>query len=151
MNDLPSIDWFVRRIDTTGDCWIWTGGKSGIGYGQVSRGDRRMLAHRVSHLLFVGPIPDGYVVRHRCDNPPCVRPSHLEVGTQLDNMRDKVARGRQAQRSRNGASKLTEEGFDRLIEMKRSGVPQVAIARELGVTPQAVCQYLKRHPELVTQ
>ena len=76
-------------------CWIWTGNKSGhAGYGGIRVGQKVIKAHRVSYELFKGPIPIGHVIRHTCDNPPCVRPDHLLTGTHVDNMRDKMERGR---------------------------------------------------------
>lgn len=72
-------------------CWLWRGRiarRGDYGYYGV------FLAHRVAYDLAVGPIPLGYVVRHRCDTPPCVRPDHLLVGTAADNIADMVTRGR---------------------------------------------------------
>jgi len=84
---------FLKRVQKTDNCWIWIGAKSyckGYGFYRTKR------AHRIAYELWVNPIPDGLVVRHKCDNGLCVNPQHLEVGTQADNMRDKVERGRQA-------------------------------------------------------
>lgn len=78
-------------------CWAWTGGKDSFGYGKLWRGlgkTGRALAHRVSWELFYGPIPPGLQVLHRCDNPFCVCPGHLFLGTQKDNMVDMVFKGR---------------------------------------------------------
>lgn len=77
-------------------CWIWTGALDGRGYGQMAttNGKSPKKAHRVSYELFNGAIPDGLVVRHKCDIPCCVNPWHLEIGTQKDNMQDASARGR---------------------------------------------------------
>jgi hypothetical protein len=74
-------------------CWEWTTRGPG-GYGRFKAGGKNLLAHRVSWEINVGPIPDGLLVLHRCDNPPCIRPSHLFVGTQKDNLRDMQAKGR---------------------------------------------------------
>lgn len=75
----------------SGACWIWTGPTNNHGYGRFG-GSR--YAHRVSYQLAHGPIPPGMVVLHRCDNPPCVNPDHLSLGTQRDNVRDMVTKGR---------------------------------------------------------
>ena len=77
------------------DCMTWMGTTLPTGYGQLTGPDGQVLyAHRVGYALIHGPIPDGMVVRHLCHNPSCVRPSHLEIGTQSDNANDKVAAGR---------------------------------------------------------
>lgn len=99
---------FWARVDKSGDCWEWTGPRHQQGYGLV--GHRSRKAHRVSYELANGPIPDGMLVRHLCHNPPCVRPDHLTLGTQKDNMADMYAagRGRKATGTRNGNGKLTD-------------------------------------------
>lgn len=74
-------------------CWLWFGAELNYGYGQF-RNDGHALAHRWSYSHFIGPIPEGLIVRHRCDTPCCVNPDHLELGTYVDNMADKVRRGR---------------------------------------------------------
>lgn len=84
----------VRRTDGDG-CWTWTASYFPDGYGQYK--NRRGLptrAHRAAYHLEHGAIPTGQCVLHRCDNPSCVRPSHLYAGTQRDNMRDRRVRGR---------------------------------------------------------
>lgn len=87
---------FWSYVDTTGDCWEWTGGQIRMGYGHFKPGGQRgtVKAHRFSWQLAFGQIPDGLFVLHHCDNPPCVRPAHLFLGTHLDNMADKKAKGR---------------------------------------------------------
>lgn len=90
---------FRAKVDPSVDgCWEWQGWRNRNGYGVMATGpkggQRKELAHRISWRVNVGPIPDGLRVLHRCDNPPCVRPSHLFLGTQLDNMRDASAKGR---------------------------------------------------------
>lgn len=76
-------------------CWLWTGGLS-KGYGNIMDGTRCRLAHRVSYELFVGEIPKGKQVLHRCDVPCCINPRHLFLGTRSDNMRDCFQKGRAA-------------------------------------------------------
>jgi hypothetical protein len=88
---------FWPRVRKSTGCWEWTGGryKSG-GYGQFKASVGQVRAHRFSWELHNGPIPDGMWVLHRCDNPPCVRPEHLYLGTVRENVRDMIERGRGA-------------------------------------------------------
>lgn len=79
-------------------CWIWTGTCGRNGYGQIARGGThggKALAHRVAYELFVGPIPDGMHVMHKCDTVCCVNPDHLKLGTRSDNMQDMIDKRRQ--------------------------------------------------------
>ena len=97
---------------TTG-CWLWIGAFNQYGYGVIYMGTGRghvpNRAHRISWEIHRGPIPYGLCVLHRCDNPSCVRPDHLFLGTQSENVRDAVVKGRNARGSRIAASKLNEE------------------------------------------
>ncbi len=141
-----AVAYFWERVQKTATCWLWIGPRGGR-YGQFNLavdGHRRLGAHRYSYELHNGSIPDGMQVLHRCDNPPCVNPAHLFLGTDADNHADKAAKGRAASRSRNGAAKLTDAQFIELLERVAAGETQASVARGLGVTPQAVCQFLKR-------
>lgn len=94
----PAAPRFIRSfwdfVDKSGDCWIWTGPKNGNAYGYWSGEGIRGLAHRVS-LNAVSPCPSpGLLACHSCDNPPCVNPAHLYWGTNADNTRDMIIRGR---------------------------------------------------------
>lgn len=87
--------WF--RVDKSADCWTWTAarGAGKFDYGYFWTDSKKLVkAHRYSYALANGPIPEGMVICHRCDNPPCVRPDHLFLGTQKDNIRDMDAKGR---------------------------------------------------------
>lgn len=78
------------------ECWEWTASRTPQGYGKIGRrkGESPAIASRVSWEMHNGPIPDGLHVLHRCDNPPCVNPAHLFLGTNADNQRDMRAKGR---------------------------------------------------------
>lgn len=76
------------------DCWIYQGGKNNIGYGMIRDGKKMRTTHRVSYEQHKGPIPHGLCVMHSCDNPICVNPDHLSLGTMKDNMHDMINKGR---------------------------------------------------------
>lgn len=84
---------FMKKVSIQNGCWPWLAAKTKDGYGQFNVGGRMQYAHRVSYGMFVGPIGE-YHVLHRCDNPSCVRPDHLFLGTHDDNMKDMAAKDR---------------------------------------------------------
>lgn len=88
----------------TNSCWIWTGSVDKDGYGRILN---NISAHRLSYEIHYGPIPEGLLIRHSCDNPPCVNPEHLSTGEAQDNSNDQKSRGRSTYGSRNGRSVLT--------------------------------------------
>lgn len=115
-------------------CWVFTGSKNKQGYGMISAYGRHVLAHRLSYSEFIGEIPDGNVVCHKCDNPSCVNPEHLFTGTQKDNVSDMFKKGRQANfsGSLSGKSKLTDKQVD-LIREIRNGMSTMQISKLMGV------------------
>lgn len=93
----------VVIVDDDTSCWEWRGWCDKDGYGNVRRGAGLKRTHRVAYQLVYGEIPEGLFVLHHCDNPPCVRPEHLFLGTHQDNIADKVAKNRQAQGDTHGS------------------------------------------------
>ncbi len=87
-------EWFWKRVDKTGDCWRWTGRCRLDGYGVVTWCSVDVGTHRLAYSLAHGPIGPGQVVRHKCDNPPCCNPAHLEIGSVEQNNADMRERGR---------------------------------------------------------
>lgn len=83
-----------RVVFGASDCWHFCGSRNQFGYGRLTVGGRMQVVHRLSYGLFVGPIPDGLSVLHHCDNPSCINPEHLWLGTYSDNSRDCWAKGR---------------------------------------------------------
>jgi hypothetical protein len=106
------------------------------GYGVLTHGGQHYRAHRVAYELFVGPIPDGLVVRHKTDIPIDVNPQNLEIGTQSDNNWDRVARGRSrpAQGVRHGRHKLTDDEVREIRRLKALGAPGPALADQFGIS-----------------
>ena len=107
---IPIEDRFWTKVQKTNTCWVWTAMHDKDGYGQISDKPRssKRRAHCVSWELLHGAIPDEMLVLHSCDNPSCVRPEHLFLGTPKDNSKDMVLKNRQAKGSKQGISKLTE-------------------------------------------
>lgn len=146
MSVQPGFDWsaypFNRlKTDVASGCWLWTGGKSGDGYGLVWRDGGPHRAHRWFYEYFVGQIPAGLVVCHRCDTPLCVNPAHLFIGTRADNNRDAYVKGRTAKGTRPTAVScanrtLRPSQVFRIIEMLSSGhgVRQVARHFDVGLS-----------------
>lgn len=132
-------------------CWNWLGHLSPRGYGRIKAGDRMIRAHRYSWMTENGrDIPEGMVVCHSCDNPKCVNPAHLFIGTVADNVADCVAKGRHAKGDRlaHPRAKGEKNGNSRLLanevaEIRADTRPQRVIAKQFGVT-QAAISKIKR-------
>jgi hypothetical protein len=118
--NVPWQDWFWTNVDKSGECWTWTGSLSRgtSGYGSANAPGRRVHAHRLSWELANGPVPDGLWVLHHCDNPPCVRPDHLHLGTQSENLRAAVSRGRHYWSKKTHCTKGHEYAGDNLYVWK---------------------------------
>lgn len=139
---------FWRRVEIRGpdECWPWSDRRSPLGYGIFYCTNQGMRpAHRVSYLLEHGAIPEGRpLVLHTCDNPPCCNPAHLYAGTQLDNMHDKVQRGRCRGGSpglkgeKHGRAKLTEAQVREMRRRAAAGETRVHLAACYGVSPSTV-------------
>jgi len=102
----PDEERFWAKVQKTLSCWLWMGKpRNEWGYGQMRVNGKKEYPHRFSYILHNGSIPDGLVVCHSCDNPACVNPNHMFLGTHEDNMRDMRAKGRQNDWGRNGPGK----------------------------------------------
>ncbi len=147
----PAEERFWHRVEkgpTADACWTWVGSRTPAGYGHLHIDGRPMYAHRFSWALNSGgPVPDDQCVLHRCDNPPCVRPDHLFVGTRGDNVRDAASKGRLWAQARpedvprgeqHAQAKLTEDIVRKIRERVANGESQRAMSREYGVDRVAI-------------
>lgn len=126
------------------DCIEWTGCRDSFGYGMRRVNGKVRRLHLIAYEETYGTIPKGMVVRHKCDNPSCYNPEHLEIGTRADNNRDRDVRGRTAKGVRNGSAKLTPEIVQEAKALyasgewthrslgKKYGVDHRTIARAIG-------------------
>lgn len=126
---------FSRFVKLENGCWQWRAHTDKDGYG-VLPGDRRNIrAHRFSYERHIGEIPQGLIVCHKCDNPGCVNPDHLFVGTAKDNAQDALQKGRHYAGEKNGRSKLTDN--DVLI-IQKSTLSGPDLARHFGVNRSTI-------------
>lgn len=144
---IPIADRFWSKVEKTDGCWLWTGSTHPFGYGQLStsHGERPARAHRLAYELAHGNIPSGMHVLHACDNPRCVRPDHLMLGTPKDNMRGASARGRMLRGESHKNSKLTDIEVRRMRLLYLSGeYTQSQLSDQFGIDPANV-SYIVRN------
>lgn len=122
--------------DSDTGCRVWVGHTNEKGYGHLRVGGRMRAAHRLSYELHYGPIPAGMHVCHRCDNPSCINHLHLFLGTNGDNVRDKVAKGRQAR-------KVTENDVTAMRYLFAFGWKQSEIGECFGISQSQVSRRLR--------
>ncbi len=125
-------------------CLEWPKSRDQHGYGRVYRGTEVGKVHRLSYELAFGPIPEGLDICHRCDNPPCFRPSHLFVGTALDNMQDCKIKDRHSRGVRNGSAKLADEDVILIRTLPALGWTHRRIASRFGVNQATINDVLHR-------
>lgn len=128
-----------RSTKVENGCWEWSLRVSPNGYGQAKVSQKFWTAHRLSWTYHKGPIPDGMIVCHKCDNRKCINPSHLFLGTTQDNVDDKMKKGRFVPSfgEKSGRSKLTES---QVLSIRADQRPQSKIAKDFGIAQSNVCQ-----------
>lgn len=136
---IPAEERFWPKVQKTDGCWEWIGARQGPnGYGNFYYNGQAGTAHRYSYQLHYGPIPDGLQVLHTCDNRPCVRPDHLFAGSHVDNMRDMLRKGREANGERSGSRKITAVIARAIWACHATGEPLDDIAARYGVSVTTV-------------
>lgn len=150
-NKRSVADRFWGRVDKSNGpdaCWLWMGCTSSFGYGRMKIDGRDMHTNRVSWELHNGEIPAGMKVLHRCDNPPCVNPAHLFLGTSADNTHDMIAKGRSRAAGvvgeSNHNSKLTEGDVVEIRRCYNAGEKRANLARRFDVNLALICRIVAR-------
>lgn len=160
-DSLPSFAAKVS-IGAPDECWEWQGAQVRYGYGNstlILQGKRVRGAHRVAWVLQFGPIPNNLCVLHKCDNPPCVNPAHLFLGTRADNIRDCIRKGRnktdiagemarhperRAKGEKIGLAKLTEKDVENIRRLYKEGWPQDIVGSKFGVSQSTISHIINR-------
>jgi hypothetical protein len=143
---------FWAKVQKADGCWIWTGARHSIeGHGHMKIEGKSIGAHRLSYQIAFGSIPPGLFVCHQCDNPPCVNPAHLFLGTNQDNLADMLAKGRQNRRfpqifrgDLHGRAKLTSSNVLAIRQEWNAGTTSVTqFANLYGVSRGAINHVLR--------
>jgi HNH endonuclease len=139
----PLIERLLEKVKITDQCWLFVTSINSEGYGTMFNGTSIENAHRIAYRLLCGPIENGLYVLHRCDVRNCIKPSHLFLGTNQDNMEDMIRKGRavKARGTKNGSSKLSEK---QIKEILLSSEPQDVLAKRFGISQSHVSQIQTR-------
>jgi hypothetical protein len=130
---------FEKKYGRGDGCWLWSAAKSTFGYGNFWTGEKYDVAHRVSYELYVGQIPNGMCVLHKCDVPGCVNPAHLFLGTHQDNIIDKVRKGRARGPHMHGKTNPQAKLSEREVSSIKGDVrPHRQIAKIFGISKSQV-------------
>jgi hypothetical protein len=132
-----------KHLRLVGECFEYTGSRDDSGYGLIKFEGKTQRTHRVIWTLINGAIPEGMMVLHKCDNPPCCNPDHLFLGTQDDNMKDMVSKGRQANQSgeKNGNNVLNKETVEKIRSEKGT---LISVASKYGIGKSTVSLIRRR-------
>lgn len=136
---VETIARFEDKIAKTDDCWLWTAAANNLGYGQLRVAGKALYAHRISYEIYTGEIATGLVLRHTCDNPRCVNPQHLLLGTKRQNTRDAVERERFGAQRKVGRAKITWKMVDEIKKMLApKTMTKAQIARHFNIHAKSV-------------
>jgi len=133
------FDRFWAKVQKQESCWEWIGAIRGGGYGASSLNGKEISAHRLSYILFKGPIPEGLNICHTCDNRKCVNPMHLICETQSYNLKDCYSKKRRSPLFR----KLNENQVDEIIYKKQNGKTYRELAKEYNVDSKCIFMIVK--------
>jgi hypothetical protein len=137
---------FWNRVIIAGvrDCWLWDGPCDTDGYGMFFVDTQRFRASRFAYMLANGPIPSGQGVLHHCDNPPCVNPAHLFLGTPKDNALDSVSKNRRARMfgAANASTKLTEDHVRTIRLLHKQGNTTIAALARQFCTSESTVRFI---------
>lgn len=140
----------LASVVIVGDCWEWKYSMQRGNYGTFRRHGKQWTAHRISYFMFHVDAPMGVLtdrsiaVRHKCDNPPCINPDHLELGTHYDNVMDKVNRDRHNRGRRVWKAKLHDEDIETIFRMRRDGMSVIQIAEHFNIMRSSIYRILHR-------
>lgn len=137
MFDQTFADRFWKNVKKSKDCWEWLGQKDYCGYGVIKFREKTIKAHRIAFELATGKSPIGLCVLHRCDNPGCVNPKHLYLGTPKDNAMDRMRKGRggNLKGEHNGRAKLSLEQIETIRDLFSTGAySKVKLGKIFGVS-----------------
>lgn len=138
------LDWSRVRVGLADECWPWMGHRNPDGYGRTEWRENgsivRAMTHRLAYEEHFGPIPDGVLICHKCDNPPCCNPHHLFAGTNQDNIRDAAKKRRLyiAAGVGNGQAILTDSDVREIRKLREAGMTMAAIALNFSVSRSLV-------------
>ena len=134
----------LKTIRAKNNCFVWIGSKDQSGYGHFYDGSKIVKAHRFAYELFKEKIPNGKFVCHKCDNPPCVNPNHLFIGSHTDNMRDMIKKKRWSNGNRvgelNPCAKLTERKVLKIRSLRHSALTYKSLSKMFNVSKTLVAK-----------
>lgn len=134
-----AIKRFEEKVDKSKNgCWEWMAAKHPKGYGNFSLDGKIQGAHRIAYKLYIGKIPEGLFVCHHCDNPGCVNPEHLFLGTNADNAHDRDNKERGSYGENRPNAKLTADMVNKIRVKWMDGITMSDLGREFGVARQTI-------------